>query len=60
MDTQLNLARIAEAGEVYAEGLELNVAKMRHEDPEQLFTLLVQMGAQTAAAYEASDDSKGY
>lgn len=45
---------------IFAEGIELQVAKMRHEDPDQLFTLLGQMGAQTAAAYEAGDDSKGY
>lgn len=37
---------------IFADGLELQVAKMRHEDPEQLFTILGQMGAQTVAAYE--------
>lgn len=45
---------------IFADGMELEIAKMRHSDPEQLFTLLGQMGAQTAAAYEAGDDSKGY
>lgn len=45
---------------IFADGLELQVAQMRHKDPEQLFTLLGQMGAQTAAAYEAGEDGKGY
>jgi len=63
MDCAAAIYKAMEAGErelIFADGLELQVAKMRHSDPEQLFTLLGQMGAQTAAAYEAGDDGKGY
>lgn len=63
MECAAAILKAMEDGErelIFAEGLELQVAKMRHEDPEQLFTLLGQMGAQTAAAYAAGDDSKGY
>lgn len=45
---------------LFAQGLEAQVAKMRHENPEQLFTLLGQMGAQIAAQYESGDDGQGY
>jgi short-subunit dehydrogenase len=33
---------------IYAKGLELDLARMRHEDPEQLFELAGQLGAQLA------------
>lgn len=33
---------------IYARGMELELAKMRHEDPEQLFALAGQLGAQLA------------
>ena len=63
MDCAAAILKAMEAGErelIYADGLELQVAKMRHEDPEQLFTVLGKMGAQTAAAYEEGEDGKGY
>lgn len=63
MDCAAAIYAAMQAGErelVYANGLELQVAKMRHEDPEQLFTILGQMGAQTAASIEAGEDGKGY
>lgn len=63
MDCAAAILKAMEAGErelIYADGLELQVAKMRHDDPEQLFTILGQMGAQTAAAYEKGEDGKGY
>lgn len=63
MDCAAAIYAAMEAGErelIFADGLELQVAKMRHEDPEQLFTILGQMGAQTAAAYEKGEDGKGY
>ncbi len=63
MDCAAAILKAMEAGDrelIFAEGLELQVAEMRHENPEQLFTLLGQMGAQTAAAFEAGEDGKGY
>lgn len=33
---------------IYAKGMELDLARMRHEDPEQLFALAGQLGAQLA------------
>jgi len=41
---------------IYAEGLELEVCKLRHSDPEKLFELAGQMGAQLSAQYEAGND----
>lgn len=63
MDCAAAIFTAMEAGQrelIFADGLELQVAKMRHSDPEQLFTLLAQMGQQTAAAHSKGDDSKGY
>ena len=45
---------------IFASGLEAQIAQMRHSDPEQLFTILGQMGAQTVAAQVAGDDGRGY
>ena len=42
---------------VFASGVELDLAKMRHADAEQLFELGAQIGAQFAERYEAGDDS---
>ncbi len=42
---------------VFASGVELDLAKMRHADAEQLFELGGQIGAQIAERYEAGDDS---
>ena len=33
---------------IYAKGMELELARMRHENPEQLFALAGQLGAQLA------------
>lgn len=41
---------------IYAQGMELDMAKMRHENPEQLFELTAQFGAGVAEKYEAGDD----
>ncbi len=56
----LSAVRAGQKELIFADGLELQVAQMRHSDPEQLFTVLGQLGAQTAAAYEEGDTSKGY
>ena len=42
---------------LYAKGMELEAAKLRHSNPEALFGMLNQMGAQIAERYEAGDDS---
>lgn len=42
---------------LFANGFELEFAKMRHSDPEKLFTMAAQLGAQIAAKYEAGDES---
>lgn len=63
MDCATAILKAMDAGErelIFAKGLEIQAAKMRHENPEQLFDLLAQMGAQTAEAYEAGHKSKGY
>lgn len=63
MDCAAAIFAAMDAGEkelIFAEGLELQVAKMRHENPEELFNLLGQLGAQTVQAFESGDDSKGY
>jgi short-subunit dehydrogenase len=41
---------------IVAEGLELMMAELRQSDPEQLFAMLSQFGAETARKYEAGDD----
>lgn len=41
---------------IIAEGPELMMAQLRQSDPEQLFTMLSQYGAETARKYEAGDD----
>ena len=41
---------------IYAEGMELDICKLRHADPEKLFELAGQMGAQLSAQYEAGND----
>ncbi len=42
---------------IYAQGRELELAKLRHSDPEKLFQLGGQLGSQIAERYEAGDDS---
>ncbi|MGJ8563178.1 MAG: SDR family NAD(P)-dependent oxidoreductase [Alphaproteobacteria bacterium] len=42
---------------IFAEGFELQAAKMRQSDPEQLFGLTAQLGAKTAAQYEAGNEN---
>lgn len=41
---------------IYASGVELDMAKMRHSDPEQLFELTAKFGAGIAEQYEAGND----
>ena len=41
---------------IYAEGLELEVAILRQSDPEKLFELAAQMGAQLSEQYESGND----
>ena len=42
---------------IYAGDFEKSFAEMRHADPEKLFEMIGQLGAQTSAAYEAGDES---
>lgn len=42
---------------IYAEGMERDVAHLRHADPEQFFKAIAQMGAGIAEQYEAGDES---
>lgn len=42
---------------IFASGVELDLAKMRHADAAQLFELGGQIGAQFAERYESGDDS---
>lgn len=42
---------------IYAGDFERQFAEMRHTEPEKLFELIAGLGAQTAAAYEAGDES---
>jgi len=42
---------------IYAGDFERQFAEMRHSDPEKLFEMIAGLGAQTAAAYEAGDES---
>lgn len=42
---------------IFAEGLELEIARLRHSDPEKLFEMAGQLGAQIAMQYESGDDS---
>jgi len=41
---------------IYADGLELTLAQMRHDDPEKLFELAGQFGAQIVEEYEKGND----
>ncbi len=41
---------------IFAKGGELDMAKLRQSDPEKLFELIAQFGAQIAEKYEAGDD----
>lgn len=42
---------------IFASGVELDLAKLRHSDPEKLFEMGGQIGAQIAEQYESGDDS---
>ena len=42
---------------VFAQGMELELAKMRHSDPDKFFDLAAKFGAQLAGQYESGDDS---
>lgn len=42
---------------LFASGMELEAAKLRQSDPDQLFALTHQLGAQIAEQYESGDDS---
>jgi len=42
---------------IFAHGMEMDLAKMRQSDPEQLFGIAAKMGAQLAEKYESGDDS---
>lgn len=42
---------------IIAEGGELMMAQLRHSDPEKLFTLAGQFGAETAKRYASGDDN---
>ena len=63
MDLAHAILQAVDQGErelIFAKGLELQVAKLRHENPEHLFSMIAQLGAQIASSYEQGDDSKGY
>ena len=42
---------------IFAKGMELEAAQQRQSDPEALFEMMNQMGAQIAERYEAGDDA---
>lgn len=42
---------------IFAKGTEYDAAMLRQSDPETLFTMMNQMGAQIAARYEEGDDA---
>ena len=42
---------------IFAKGMELEAAQKRQSDPEALFDMMNQMGAQIAERYEAGDDA---
>jgi NADP-dependent 3-hydroxy acid dehydrogenase YdfG len=42
---------------IFAQGMELELAKMRHSEPEKFFDLAAKFGSQLAGQYEAGDDS---
>lgn len=42
---------------IFASGMELDMAKLRQSDPEALFTMMNQLGAQIAERYETGDDA---
>ncbi|MEO0982919.1 MAG: SDR family NAD(P)-dependent oxidoreductase [Pseudomonadota bacterium] len=41
---------------IFAQGMELELAKLRQSEPEKLFAMAGQLGAQIAERYEAGDD----
>lgn len=43
---------------IYANGMELELAELRHRDPVALFETMNEMGAKIAARYEAAEDSE--
>ncbi len=42
---------------IYAQGQELDLAKLRHSNPDQLFEMGAKLGAQIAERYEAGNDT---
>lgn len=42
---------------IFASGMELMIAKMRHEDPDKLFEITAEFGTEIVARYSAGDDS---
>ena len=42
---------------IFAKGMELEAAQKRQSDPDALFEMMNQMGAQIAERYEAGDDA---
>lgn len=42
---------------IFAKEMELGISKMRHDDPDEFFKLIGQLGADTAKRYEAGDES---
>lgn len=42
---------------IFAQGLELELARMRHSDPDKVFDLTAKFGTQLAGQYESGDDS---
>ncbi len=42
---------------IFAQGMELDMAKLRHSDPDKLFELTTEFGAQVAERYESGDDA---
>jgi len=64
-DDPMDLAKViieaVEAGTkevIFASDFERQFAEMRHSDPEQLFTMLSQLGAQIVSEYEAGNEGK--
>ena len=42
---------------IFAQGTELDIAKLRHDDPDKLFELTAQFGAHIAEQYESGNDA---
>ena len=42
---------------IFAKGMELEASQKRQSDPDALFEMMNQMGAQIAERYEAGDDA---